>query len=289
MKSRSGRVNIVSIVSLTLLVFMIFYLFLTYTKFSEELEKKNSTIQALETQVDELQTNVSSLKQEVERAKSLLQNISKEELKNPSWEELKTFLELDDTNKLIYDKEKFDCSGFAIELFKHARALGMKAGFVELQFVGEAVGHTLNAFQTDKGLIFVDATGDENGTGEDKIAYVEVGKPYAVIELEGVKERIIDCSIDCRQLTKDLNYINYSNMFSYDYFTAYKKCKELYETCGSFYNQEVEKFNKGESSYSYPELENLYQNLMKLKEEITRQNVYIFSESGIVKNMKIYW
>lgn len=280
----SGR-NLLSIVSLSLLVLLLFYSFLNYT----ELEKRNSIIQTLEEQNSELQSNVSSLELEVERAKSLLENLSKEELKNPSWEELKTFLELDETNRLIYSKEKFDCSGFALELFKHARALGMKAGFVEVEFVGMTIGHVLNAFQTERGLIYVDVSGDENGTGKDKIAYVVVGKPYGVIELERVKERIPDCSIDCSQMANGLAYVDYPNMFSYDYFIAYKKCKELYETCGNFYNQEVENFNRWKSSYSYSELENLYQNLMKLKEEITVQNVYVFSESDTVKNVKVYW
>jgi len=139
---------------------------------------------------------------------NLLNASMKSTLRNPTWEELKNFLELDDTDKIEYKPGEFDCTGFAITLRDHARNLGYQCAFVEVSFA-EGKGHALNAFQTvDRGLIFVDVT------EKDAIAYVQIGQPYGVISLSAVKSRYIDCSGDPAEFWGPLNYTTHPDPFS---------------------------------------------------------------------------
>ena len=273
---------------LSILAFLLLSSVFYSVKQNQELKQRDLIIQNLRSENIKLQNNVSLLKTEIIRVKSVLQNLSKtKELRNPNWEELKVFLEVDKTNELVYN-DNFDCSGFAIELFKRARAKGLICAFVEIEFEEEKA-HTLNAFQTDKGLIFVDVTGDESGNGKDKIAYVELGKPYGTIALEGVKERKIACNITCSQLAKSPKYTNHSNLFDYEYFLNFKECIRLYESCVDQYNQAVENYNKGIRTYSRAELEQWLENLKELESELGKERVYFLSESNTVKNVQIYW
>jgi hypothetical protein len=253
----------------------------------EKLWEKTLTVQDLQSKILRLESKTTFLEKEVEKLEFLLRNISEEEeleLRNPTWDELKTFLEADDTNKLIYN-ETFDCSGFAVELFKRVRNVGFRCAFVEIRFEGDSTAHALNAFQTDKGLLFIDVTGDRDGTGKDKIAYVKVGMPYGTINLEGLIETRIDCNIDCEQFTKELNYVDYANLFDYDYFLGVKKCKELYEKCADEYNIAIQFGN-----YTYSEINKWYENLEKLRKEVGSEKYYYISEwDRIVESIEIYW
>jgi len=191
---------------------------------------------------------------------------------------------------LIFNNETFDCTGFAVELFKRARASGFRVGFVDLEFGENKTGHMLNVFQTvDKGLIFIDVTGNEKGTERDKVAYIKLGNFYGTIELNGVKEKRIACDISCSQFAKELTYVNYQNLFDYDYFLESKKCVEFYTECIDQYNKAVDEFNKGNKKYSYAELKKWFENLEILGNELSRDNFYIISQGDEVKNIQIYW
>jgi len=279
---RKISLSIAIFLNALLLLSLIFY----NVNLNEELRKKHSAIQDLEREKAELGA-------EVEKVKSFLKNVSEtreSELRNPAWEELKTFLELDDTNELIYDKGSFDCSGFAIELFKRTRANGLKSAIVEVNFEENETGHVLNAFRTtDEGLIFVDATGNEGGNGRDKIAYVEEGKTYGIIALEGLKERRVDCSVECAEFAKEITYATYADFFDYSYFSAFKKCKDFYEDCIDLYNKAVDEYNKGSRKYSSTELRKWFGNIEILEKELVSEKYYLVSEMGAVENIQIYW
>ena len=125
--------------------------------------------------------------------------------RNPTWEELVRFLNLDDTDKGAYGFGLWVCAEFANELHDNAERAGIKAAWVAVEFVGDDEGHAFNAFETtDRGLVFVDCTGavptdtvpitsvDTGGieneppspTDKDRIAYVEIGEEYGLIFLE---------------------------------------------------------------------------------------------------------
>lgn len=280
------------IILLTLILLIVIGFVFYYFKSYNTLKEKETVIANLEKEKENLESNINLLQAEREDIKLLLKNVSKakeSELRNPAWNELKVFLELDDTNKIVYN-ESFDCTGFAVELFKRARDNGLRAGFVEVNYGDNVTGHILNVFQTvDKGMIFVDDTGNENGTGKDAIAYIEVEKPYGTIHLSGIKDRIILCDFSCIQLTKELTYTNYANVFDYNYFTKFAECRDLYGNCSDEYNSVVDSYNRGSKTYTYSQIQKWYDNLDVLGNQLISGEFYLFSQSSVVKNIEIYW
>lgn len=101
--------------------------------------------------------------------------------RNPSWNELLSFLKNDDTDEYAYNNG-FKCCDFAELLHNNAEAAGWRCAFVVVHISRFVEGHALNAFETtDRGLIFIDSTGSnlpKSPKNQDKIVKVEVGKPY---------------------------------------------------------------------------------------------------------------
>ncbi len=106
---------------------------------------------------------------------------------DPSWEQLKTFLRQDDTDRIPYDFNKFVCADFAERLHNNAEIAGIRAAYVCVKlgpssYYPRSGGHALNAFQTtDRGLVYIDCTGFEPGISADsadKIVDVVVGQEY---------------------------------------------------------------------------------------------------------------
>jgi len=288
MKISKSFFSIIIVVNILFMVAIISF----YIETTQKLTLKDSVIKNLQDEKAGWENKSVLLEADKGKLSSFLANISEakeSELKNPTWDELEIFLDSDDINKLVYNKS-FDCTGFAIQLFKRARDIGLRCGIVEIEFEENTAGHMLNVFQTvDKGLAFIDVTGNENGTGLDKIAYAEVGKPYGIIYLKKVNEQNVNCDISCSQLTKELNYVNYPNIFSYDYFASLNKCVNFYKDCIKQYNSAVSQFNRGNRIYSFSELQKWGDNLDLLGNQLTLNNFYIISESGVVKNINIYW
>jgi hypothetical protein len=107
--------------------------------------------------------------------------------KDPSWGQLIDFLKKDPTDKQPYNLSSFVCADFAEMLHNNAEKAGWKAAYIVIELGPSAsssvpVGHTLDAFQTtDRGLVFVDATGTSSGVGPqdtESIGTIEVGKNY---------------------------------------------------------------------------------------------------------------
>jgi len=262
-----------------------------YFHSTDTMKKKDFIISELEKDKTNLESTINILQSEREDIKLLIRNaseIKESELRNPTWNELKIFLEIDDTNKMRYN-DSFDCSGFAIELFKRSRANGIRCGIVEIEYDKNLTGHMLNVFQTDNGLIFIDMTGNENGTGKDKISYVEIGKNYGTIDMDGIKERLVSCDVSCSQFSKELAYSEYRDVFDYKYFSDFKKCTEFYKSCSDLYNEAVNDYNKRRGTYTYSELQQWFKNLGILEKQIARGNFYFVSESEIVKDIEVYW
>jgi len=253
------RCKYACVILVCILLIVISYLFLDVIEKTSEIHELNELATTLKENLTKLQHSMRELKSAYA---SLLFRLSNKTLRNPNWSELKAFLNVDDTNNLIYKKGEFDCSGFALELCKRALLHGFNCAFVEVNFANES-GHALNAFRLNTGeLVFIDVTGNENGTGEDKIAYVEVGKPYGLIPVKNVRNEIIDCTgISPSKLWKvELALVNFSDSFSYEYYELYQKCSELYSTSTRLYNEEVARFNEGKSSLSYEQMERWYEN-----------------------------
>ena len=198
---------------------------------------------SLRTELDSLQaeykTASGELKQLETSYQSLLKGTQQSTLRNPTWQELKTFVSEDDTDTHQYVADQFDCSGFAIGLRDQAWRRGFRSAYIEIGFGQSSAGHALDAFQTqDKGLIYVD------NTERDQIAYLEKGKIYGLIALDGVKEQFIDCSASPDDFWKPITYARYSgNIFGYGYYQNYSQRSEFHKDSQDAYNSDVKAYN----------------------------------------------
>lgn len=106
------------------------------------------------------------------------------EAKNPSWSQLKKFLNDDKTDAVPYQEKVFVCADFAEMLHNNAEAAGWRCAYVTINLSGSSAGHALNAFQTtDKDLVYIDCTGQSNDNGmkltsSDKEVDLISDKPY---------------------------------------------------------------------------------------------------------------
>jgi hypothetical protein len=223
----------------------------------------------------------------LEEYKNFLEKISKEEEKNISSKELLMFLKLDDTEKIKYKEGSFDCTGFAFELYKRAKKYKLNVGIVEINFENEK-GHMLNVFYTyDKGPIFIDVTGREDGNGFDKIVFLKDNKYKTIIVPE--KEDFIVCDFDCFDLIEIEPKRKKFDIFSEDFLNNIERCTKIYKECVDAYNNAVEEYNRGNRKYSYNEMERWYKNLNALEKDISVNKFLMFNEEKEkIKSIEIY-
>jgi len=124
---------------------------------------------------------------------------------DPSWDQLKAFLEEDKTDERDYVLGDFVCGSFAQDVHNNAEKAGIRAAWVAIDLANKPIGHALNAFNTtDRGMVFTDSTGDTaaaneaavlrpeleqnddalTGHSRDRIAYVVKGKELGFISLD---------------------------------------------------------------------------------------------------------
>lgn len=200
---------------------------------------------------------------------------------DPTWQKLKTFIEKDGTDQLIYNEFSFPCGCFAELIHNNAEAAGIKAAWVAVSFSGLSREHAYNAFQTtDKGLVFIDCTGESEGTkwsfyavpfggkvyGQthdmDTVVYVELGKAYGVIGLQNI------------------------NHYGFDY-SSYEKWQRDMDT----FNHKLDSYNRQLDDRLYV-LEDEYWDLMAQADEIDTLAERIggfYNPLGIVNKVTIYW
>jgi len=214
-----------------------------------------------------------------------------QKLRDPTWAELKTFLRTDRTNEIIFDPKRFDCSGFAITLFRNARAAGFRTAYVEVVF--DLKGHALNKFRTtDRGYVFIDVTGDKHGTGRDTVAYIRKGELFGVIYIGAVVETKIDCRRigPCRDFINPLPIKRHTELFAYPFFQEKVVCGGLYDRCLRELNTEIDRFNRGVSDLNREQLIRWQDNNTKLLNQLTIGRRWVFTETeNRVTNIEVYW
>lgn len=192
---------------------------------------------------------------------------------DPTWQQLQAFLVADSTDKEVYNLLTFPCGAFAEELCNHAEASGIRAAWVAIDFADGSEGHALNAFlTTDKGLVYIDCTGDNiqrytiggnnpAPTNNDKVAYVQVGKELGFISLNS---------------NAPLTYQGYENE---------KNKIDDYNSDVESYNQYIagKVFIIGSAEDNYAEA--WYQRLNQ--EKAALQDVR--QPDGIVSSVEVYW
>jgi hypothetical protein len=79
-------------------------------------------------------------------------------LKDPTFDEMKGFLLSDNVSKNQYINGVYECRHFATDLNNHAEEKGFRCAFVLLCF--KTYQHSIVAFNTDRGLIFIEPQTD---------------------------------------------------------------------------------------------------------------------------------
>jgi hypothetical protein len=230
---------------------------------------------------------------------------------NPSYEELTVFIKADhteDSNYVDGDCGGYRCTEFARDLHNNLESFGAKTAFVAVSFVGEDVGHAIDAVQTtDRGLVYIDCTGAKKGEElslnvvtrdpnrliagkHDTIAYVVKGKPYGTINLD------------------------YAVSNSYDFYSSYCEQCSAYEQTLEKYDADVARFNLDADAYKqesdnapknisqaeWERLNSLFQSLQARREDLDKRLAelqiteaqlgdYWFDPLGVVENIYLHW
>jgi len=252
---------------------------------SSQLTAAKASLSTVTADRDRLNLQVTQLQGDYQK---LYQTISQSNpsLRNPTWAELVYFLEQDDTNTKVYKADVFDCSGFAITLRDRALRYGFRSAYIEIAFVDDTA-HAVTAFQTsDKGLVYVDDTGNESGTGKDCIGYVQVGKPYGAISLGGVKSQYIDAKGDPKTAWLPMYSTTDPNPFSYDYYENYQRRYQFFKDSVTAFNLAVTDYNSGGRTYSYSQLSAWDSNLDALWTDLGLPG---YQPSKTVETIETYW
>ncbi len=251
-----------------------------------EAEENTEEITILKVEIVKLEGEKKVLEDRIKQLPDKLE----QKLKDLTWIELKEFLRKDRTNEMIFNDKDFDCSGFAITLFRNARAHGIRAAYAEVIF--RDYGHALNKFKTtDRGYVFIDNTGNRYGTGLDTVAYIKKGELFGTIYIGAILEQRINCTkINlCTDFINPLPTKKHTQLFNYSYFEAVVNCGELYNRCLIELNKEIERFNARQGYLTLKQLNNWIENNKKLLNELTKNNKFIFTELKKVTNIEIYW
>jgi len=234
---------------------------------NESLNQENTQLQqelkSLRSDYESLSSDWDKVKQDFDGVKADYQNVlegsQSSELRNPTWQELKTFLDVDEIDGKEYITDKFDCEGFTIGLRDNAWKRGFRCAYIAIGFGEGNTGHALNAFETqDKGLVYID------NTEHDAVGYLEVGKVYGTIALDGVRVEFIDTTGEPNEFWNDLAYTRYNgDLFGYGYYDNFIQRRDFYEQSIDAYNAEVDnynsaviEFNNDNSTYSLSHMEN---------------------------------
>jgi hypothetical protein len=204
--------------------------------------------------------------------------------KDVSFAELRSFILEDDTDEGTYFETVRICGDFAEQLHNNAERAGIKAAFVGVNFVGEEIGHALNAFKTtDRGLVYIDCTGmtaylklksfmkqDKNKPQYDTVAYIEKGKQYGTINIDKAES------------------LDYG--FYVEYAQNCQKMVDDFRNEADAFNRALDRALGGRTTLAEPEYSKFKAWEAELiKKERTLDELGLFKPLGIIETVKIYW
>jgi len=162
------------------------------TSARQELSSAKSSFEALESELElyrytfgevypEGASSVVRLQAGPGRSRSL-NLVNNPSASDPTWAELRRFLQSDRTDTRDYITDVYVCGHFAEDLHNNAEEQGIRAAFVIVEFA-IGVPHALNAFRTrDRGLVYIDVTGVPPSTPRpssgDGLVKLELRRPY---------------------------------------------------------------------------------------------------------------
>jgi hypothetical protein len=200
--------------------------------------------------------------------------INDESATDPTWQDLVQFMVSDDTDGQTYIPGAYMCGSFAETLHNNAEESGIRAAWVAIDLGGGKI-HALNAFDTtDEGIVFVDCTGGgfevipsssdaySYDIDYDKIAYIQVGKGYGLINLDKAKSP------------------------SYGFYEGYMQDWQDYERGVDEYNRLL---GGRTAIYDYNEYMKLKRMYDRLESQRKILGDYYWQPLGITSHVEIYW
>jgi hypothetical protein len=209
--------------------------------------------------------------------------------RDPSWQELRTFVLNDSTDEHQYVPDSFVCADFAAMLHDRAEAVGMRTAYVSVDFA-DGPGHALDAFQTtDRGLIYVDCTGpglnvatsDSIDTRDvpanyDKVAYMATGYEYGLIPLDRASQ------------------------FDYGFYDQWEQQWRDYKLKAGLYRAKSDAYTEALSGRAvisdpaeYARIEALYREIEALRRDLEAREAvlgsYRWEPMGIVTSFYVHW
>ncbi|MDY6958716.1 MAG: hypothetical protein SVK08_06115 [Halobacteriota archaeon] len=220
--------------------------------------------------------------------------INNEKAKDPSLDELVSFLESDETENNLYDVDSFVCGDFAEMLHNNAEASGIRAGWVAITFE-DWEPHASNVFETtDRGLVYIDCTrsnvsvNDEEDIlfcNQDKVAYLAPGKVYGTVSIDKVTSLNYSFYEDYRLRWELLNaeYKAYSLEVS-----EHNKVVEAYNATVERHHKDIEAYEEAAGGRTVIADPLEYERLNEMQQEIVSQGKELYAmQEEINANKKI--
>ena len=94
-------------------------------------------------------------------------------IRDPTYQEALNFVKADQTDKILYDVNTFNCIDFSAAFKRNAFDAGYRVFFVYIDF--KTISHSIVAFNTtNEGIVFIEPQ-------YDKVLKVEVGENYSLL------------------------------------------------------------------------------------------------------------
>lgn len=208
---------------------------------------------------------------------------------DPTYDDLIRFLKSDSTSSAKYVYPDWTCADFARQLHDNAEAHGIKAAFVAVEFYNSSIdysiyddgsgsfsppltapdmGHGFNLFNTtDRGQIYVDASGIYESSTGDRIVYVAEGREFNEIDLD------------------------YAQGTDYAFYSGYRQKYIDYVYDLKEYNRLASAYNQGIAPVGM-DLKQASLQLKSKRDDLTSQKAALgpfYYPPGVVKQIDVYW
>jgi hypothetical protein len=218
---------------------------------------------------------------------------------NPTWQQLKDFIQQDKTDEDTYNTIVNPCGAFAETIYNNAEAIGIRAAFVAVTLKDSTIGHACNAFETtDKGMAYVDCTGmtiEESLSDADPHLSPD-GKPARIFGQPDSHDKIAYIAVG-----KGLGFVSMEVADSpeYSYYELYKirfdKFKNDLDACNAAivqYNSYADQYNRSRNSSLITSVNAQKHLINKLSAQVSADADGLgafWPEMGVVEGVKIYW
>jgi regulatory protein YycH of two-component signal transduction system YycFG len=164
---RALRKNIFLILTVLISFIITFYSSTVFLPNQKELNSTSNQASSIKTQLNDYKRSLENTISNI----NLLKNQNKTELKDPTYNQVLSFIINDTTNENTYHDTDYNCVHFSTDVNNNAEEQDIRCAYVEL-ILNNNYPHAIVAFNTtDKGLIFFEPQLDE-------IAQIEIGKDY---------------------------------------------------------------------------------------------------------------